>query len=78
MLLQYHCSCCNKVVASNEKVCQSCGSQHIRTPFSMWVFCIAACLIAAIVFNVVRVYSSAKESSSSTPILLEILQKSNK
>ena len=31
MLYQYHCACCDKVVASTDKECPYCGSHHIRS-----------------------------------------------
>ncbi len=34
MLYQYHCACCDKVVASTDKSCPYCGSHHIRSPYT--------------------------------------------
>lgn len=51
MLYQYHCACCDKVVASTDKECPYCGSQHIRSPYGMWMFCVAACLAVVVVIK---------------------------
>ena len=40
MLYQYHCACCDKVVASTDKSCPYCGSHHIRSPYGLWMFCV--------------------------------------
>ncbi len=56
MLSQYHCACCEKVVASTDKECPYCGSQHIRSPYGLWMFCIAACLVVVVIAKVVHVY----------------------
>lgn len=56
MLSQYHCACCDKVVASTDKECPYCGSQHIRSPYGLWMFCIAACLVVVVIAKVVHVY----------------------
>ncbi len=49
---QYRCACCNRVVESSEKECGTCGSHNIRSPYGFWLFCILACLAAAVVFKV--------------------------
>lgn len=56
MLSQYHCACCDKIVASTDKECPYCGSQHIRSPYGLWMFCIAACLVVVVIAKVVHVY----------------------
>nr|EKW7790676.1 hypothetical protein [Acinetobacter baumannii] len=52
MLYQYHCACCDKVVASTDKSCPYCGSHHIRSPYGLWMFCVMACLAVVVVFKV--------------------------
>ena len=37
MLYQYHCACCETVVASTDKDCPNCGSHNIRSPFGFSV-----------------------------------------
>jgi len=56
MMHKYHCACCNKAVHATEKVCPQCGSQYIRSPYGLWIFCIFACLFTAITFKVGHVY----------------------
>lgn len=56
MMYQYHCACCNKVLNNTARECSECGSHHIRSPFSMWIFCIMACLVVAITIKLVHVY----------------------
>lgn len=56
MHYQYHCGCCNKVVSSHDKECHHCGSHNIKTPYGLWLFCIFACLTAAIIFKVAHLY----------------------
>ena len=43
MLYQYHCACCETVVASTDKDCPNCGSHNIRSPFGFWIFCSMSC-----------------------------------
>ncbi len=78
MLYQYHCGCCDKVVASNQKACHECGSQNIRTPYGFWLFCIFACLIAAITFKLVHVYLKDHQSVPVQQSFLDSLNQSNK
>ena len=61
MLYQYHCACCDKVVASTDKECPYCGSQHIRSPFGLWMFCVAACFVVVVVIKFVHLYSQHYE-----------------
>ncbi|MGA6135835.1 hypothetical protein ACPER7_05945 [Acinetobacter dispersus] len=56
MLYQYHCACCDKVVASTDKECPYCGSHHIRSPYGMWMFCVAACLAVVVVIKIAHLY----------------------
>ncbi len=62
MLYQYHCACCETVVASTDKDCPNCGSHNIRSPFGFWIFCIVACLAAAIIVKSVQVYLADRNS----------------
>ena len=63
MLYQYHCACCDKVVASTDKECPYCGSQHIRSPFGLWVFCVAACFVVVVVIKFVHyIHSTMKRN----------------
>ena len=54
MLYQYHCACCDKVVASTDKACPYCGSQHIKSPYGLWMFCVAVCF-AVVMFIGIKV-----------------------
>ena len=56
MILQYHCACCDEAVSSTQKVCPKCGSQHIKSPYGLWTFCLVACLITAVTFKVGHIY----------------------
>lgn len=80
MLYQYHCACCNKVVTANDKECRHCGSQHIRSPYGFWMFCIVACLFAAISFKLGQIYLNNHQTDAPEPVtLLDVLnQDSNK
>lgn len=78
MLYQYHCACCNKVVASTDRVCPECGSQNIRSPYGFWVFCIIACLAAAVVFKIVHLYLQDHQSVPTQQTLLDTLNQSEK
>lgn len=77
MQYKYHCACCEKTVQSTEKVCHHCGSQSIRTPYGFWLFCIFACLMVAIVFNVARIYLQDHESVPIQQGFLSTLEQSN-
>ncbi len=77
MHYQYHCACCEKTVQSSEKVCQSCGSQNIRTPYGFWMFCIFACLMVAIVFKVGHVYLQDHQSVPVQQGFLNSLEQGN-
>ena len=79
MLSQYHCACCNKAVNSTDKVCPKCGSHHIKSPYSLWLFGVFACLIAAITFKVSHVYfAEPKEESPNQVTLLDVLNQDSK
>ncbi len=55
-MYQYQCACCNKTLFQSDKECQHCGSHHIRSPFSGWLFCILACLAVVVTLKLVHVY----------------------
>jgi hypothetical protein len=74
MHYQYHCACCNKVVASHEKECSSCGSHNIRSPFGFWIFCIVSCLLAAILVKSIHMYLSSSHEMPNDHSLLQLLQ----
>ena len=61
MWYQYHCACCDKVVASTDKSCPYCGSQHIRSPYGLWMFCIAACFALIVVIKLGHLYSEHQQ-----------------
>lgn len=71
---QYHCSCCNQVVASTEKECPNCGSHNIRSPYGFWMFCILSCLAFAVIFKIVHVYLQDHQETPTQPTLLEVLK----
>ena len=71
---QYHCSCCNRVVASNDKECPSCGSHNIRSPYGFWIFCLVACLIVAIIVKVGHVYLSDHNEVPKSENVLEVVK----
>ena len=73
MLYQYPCACCEKEVTSYEKSCPHCGSQHIRSPYGGWLFCIFACLLVAITFKLVHVYIADHQEVPKAQTLLKIL-----
>ena len=77
MLYQYHCACCNKVVASNAKVCTECGSQNIKSPYGFWLFCIFACLAAAIVVQMVHIYVYDQQAEPVQQSFLDALQQND-
>jgi hypothetical protein len=78
MHYQYHCACCNKVVASTDKECANCGSHTIKSPYGFWIFCILTCLIAAAVFKTVHVYLQDHQEVPVQQSLFEVLQQDNK
>ena len=77
MQYQYHCACCEKVVPSTEKVCHHCGSQNIKTPYGFWLFCITACLFAAVIFKVSHVYLKDHQSVPVQAGFLSTLEQTN-
>ena len=79
MLYQYHCACCETVVASTDKDCPNCGSHNIRSPFGFWIFCIVACLAEAIIVKSVQVYLTDRNSEpTAVTSLFDVLNHENK
>lgn len=76
MLYQYHCACCDKVVASTDKACPYCGSQYIRSPYGLWIFCVAACLALVVIIKLAHLYSQQhqEERMIQTTSLFEIFK----
>lgn len=74
MHYQYHCACCNKIVASTEKECSDCGSHNIRSPYGFWAFCILSCLIAAVLVKSIHVYMSSAHEIPTSNSLLHLLK----
>lgn len=75
MLYKYHCACCDEPVLSSQRECPKCGSHHIKSPIQLWVFCIAACLAAVLVFKLVHIYTQDRNAQD-TPTqqsLLDVL-----
>lgn len=71
---QYRCACCNRILAATDKECPECGSHTIRSPYGFWIFCMAACLAVAVVFQVVRVYFQGHQDTPPTQkTILQIL-----
>lgn len=71
---QYRCACCNRVVESSVKECGTCGSHNIRSPYGFWLFCILACLAAAVVFKVVHVYLQDHQEVPVQQSVLEVIR----
>ena len=78
MHYQYHCGCCDQVVASMQKECSHCGSHNIRSPFGFWIFCLVACLAAVIVIKTVHMYIQSHHEVPVQPSLFEVLDQDNK
>lgn len=53
---QYHCACCDQIVASDIQTCPNCGSHQIKSPFGFWIWCILTCLALAIGLRLVHIY----------------------
>jgi uncharacterized membrane protein len=70
---QYHCACCNKVVSSNQKACDDCGSHNIRSPFGFWILCILSCLIAAILVKSIHLYMTSPQEVPNHHALFSVL-----
>ncbi|NHB57277.1 hypothetical protein [Acinetobacter shaoyimingii] len=77
MMYQYHCGCCNKVVMSTDKVCSECGSQNIKSPYSLWLFCVFACLAVAIIFQMAHLVNT-HQTDPVQQTLLDVLHKNDK
>ncbi|TXJ03650.1 MAG: hypothetical protein E6Q26_03405 [Acinetobacter sp.] len=65
MLYQYHCACCDKVVASTDKACPYCGSQHIKSPYGLWMFCVAVCFAVVIIIQLAHLYVQHQQDDRS-------------
>ena len=78
MHYQYHCACCNKVVASTDKECTRCGSHTIQSPYGFWIFCIIACLAAALIFKAAHIYLQDRQEIPVQQSLLDVLQQDSK
>jgi hypothetical protein len=61
-------------VESSEKECGTCGSHNIRSPYGFWLFCILACLAAAVVFKVVHVYLQDHQEVPVQQSVLEVIR----
>ncbi|AXY60366.1 hypothetical protein QR674_08105 [Acinetobacter chinensis] len=73
---QYHCACCDKVVASVAKECPECGSHNIRSPYGFWIFCIVTCLVVIVIVKSVHVYLNSHQEPAH-PTLLDVLNQGN-
>lgn len=79
MLYQYNCACCNKVVASTDKECPYCGSQHIRSPYGWWIFCIVGCFAVVMIFKSVQFYIQTHETDTpEQKSILDVLNSNDK
>lgn len=78
MHYQYHCACCDRIVASGQKICSECGSQNIKTPYGFWLFCLAACLVVALVFKAVHIYLQDHQSIPVQKTFLDSLNERDK
>lgn len=75
MMYKYHCSCCNEAVSATQKVCHKCGSQHIKSPYGLWIFCLVACFVTVVTFKVGHFYFQNHQLEEKTqPSLLEFLK----
>ncbi len=74
MLYQYHCACCNQVVASTDKECPNCGSHHIRSPYGFWLFCLTACFVVVCIFQLANMSAKTQPNTPKSPNLIEILK----
>ncbi len=52
----------------------TCGSHNIRSPYGFWLFCILACLAAAVVFKVVHVYLQDHQEVPVQQSVLEVIR----
>ncbi|WP_121973355.1 hypothetical protein [Acinetobacter stercoris] len=73
MMLRYHCACCNHALSSADKECPNCGSHHIRSPISLWIFCLSACLVVVITVSLVRAYIKNHEDTPQQRTILDVL-----
>lgn len=75
MMLRYHCACCNHVLLSSDKECPHCGSHHIRSPISLWIFCVIASLVVVMTFSLIRVYIKNHDDAPKQQTILDFLNK---
>ncbi|OTG94681.1 hypothetical protein [Acinetobacter sp. ANC 3832] len=74
MMYQYQCACCNnKALSSHDKACSKCGSHHIKSPVSLWIFCIFACFAVAITIKLVHIYVQDHQDTPTQSTLLDVL-----
>ena len=79
MHYQYHCACCNKVLASSDKECSERGLHNIRSPYGFWIFCILSCLAVTILFKSVQVYLQQHDTEATTQLnIFEVLKQDGK
>ena len=72
MLYQYRCACCEKVVESTDKECPHCGSQHIRSPYGWWIFCLVGCLAVVMVVKTLHFYVQAQDDTPNQHMILNM------
>lgn len=75
MILRYHCACCEHVLSSADKECPHCGSHHIRSPISMWIFCVVASLVVALTLSLIHAYITNHADTPRQQTLLEFLNR---
>lgn len=72
---QYHCACCNKALLSSHKECPHCGSQHIKSSISVWIFCVTACLAVVLTFKLVHAYIQDHQEQPEKKTIFDALSK---
>ena len=77
MLYQYQCACCNKAVTANDRECLHCGSQHIRSPYRIWILCVLACLAVVVTVKIMHIYVKNHSEAPHQMSLVEVLNKEN-
>ncbi|MDQ9008179.1 hypothetical protein RFI36_00265 [Acinetobacter gerneri] len=75
MILRYHCACCEHVLTNAHKECPHCGSHHIRSPISMWIFCVVASLVVVVTLSLIHAYIKNHEDTPRQQSLLEFLNR---
>lgn len=71
----YKCACCNVALTQYDKECHNCGSHHISSPISSWIFCILACLAVVVTIKLVHVYIQNHQEVPVQQSLLDVLNK---